>query len=172
MTDTTAAPEAPPTASRAARIGMAMLYLLGPLVAGGIGGIVTTGNIASWYRTLDRPAWTPPDWVFGPVWTTLYICIGVAGWLAARRGERGLVRLWWVQFVLNALWSPVFFGLHQVAVAAAIILGMWGAIAAFILAAQRRVGVAALLFLPYLLWVSYATALTLEVWRRNGAAPE
>lgn len=171
MQDTTV-PQAPPTASRAARIGTAALYLLGPLLAGGIGGIVTTSNIASWYQTLDRPSWTPPDWLFGPVWTALYICIGIAGWLVARRGERQLVRLWWVQFVLNALWSPVFFGLHQVAVAAMIILGMWGAIAAFVLGARRRIVVAALLFLPYLLWVSYATALTLEVWRRNGIAPD
>ena len=108
----------------------AVVYLLGPFVAGGLGAVVTTSNIAGWYRALDRPTWTPPDWVFGPVWTALYLCIGVAGWLVARRGERTLVRLWWVQFALNAIWSPVFFGLHQVAVAAVIIVAMWGAIAA------------------------------------------
>ena len=147
-------------------------YLAGPLLAGGLGGIVTSSNIASWYRELDRPSWTPPDWVFGPVWTTLYVLIGIAGWRASRSGDSRLVRLWWLQYALNAAWSPVFFGLHQVALAAAIILGMWASIAAFVLRARRRVALAAVLFLPYLLWVSYATALNLEVWRRNGGAPE
>lgn len=166
-----------PTLARAAtprRLGIirSAVYLAAPMIAGGLGGIVTTGNIATWYRTLDRPPWTPPEWVFGPVWTTLYLCIGLAGWLVARHDQPRLVRLWWVQFALNAIWSPVFFGLHQVGLAAAIILGIWASIAAFIVGARRRVGRAALLFAPYLLWVSYATALTLEVLRRNGAAPD
>lgn len=147
-------------------------YLVGPLLAGGLGSIATSSNIASWYRELDRPSWTPPDWVFGPVWTTLYVLIGIAGWRASKSGDAGLVRLWWLQYVLNAAWSPVFFGLHQVAAAAAIIVAMWASIAAFIVRARRRVVLAAILFLPYLLWVSYATALNLEVWRRNGGAPE
>lgn len=170
MPDTS--PGRPSTTSRLGSVARAAIYLLTPLVAGGLGGIVTAGNIATWYRTLDRPSWTPPDWAFGPVWTTLYICIGIAGWLVARRGESGLARLWWMQLALNAAWSPVFFGLHQVGAAAAIIVAMWGAIAAFILGARRRAAVAALLFLPYLFWVSYATALTLEILRRNGASPE
>lgn len=160
------------TPSKVRRIAWATTYLLAPTLAGGLGGVVTVGNIETWYRTLDRPLWTPPDWLFGPVWTVLYICIGIAGWLVARRGESRLMRLWWMQFALNAIWSPVFFGLHQVGLAAAIILGMWGSIVAFILGARRRVGLAALLFVPYLLWVSYATALTLEVLRRNGVAPD
>lgn len=126
-----------------------------------------------WYAGLIKPAWTPPNWVFGPVWTVLYVMIALAGWLVWRSGERGsALAAWGVALVLNASWSWLFFGRQAIGLALVDIVALWCAILVFALAARTKSPVASLLFVPYLLWVSYATALTLEVLRRNGVAPD
>jgi tryptophan-rich sensory protein len=123
-----------------------------------------------YYAGLRKPAWAPPPWLFGPVWTVLYAMIGVAAWLVARRGgsgTRGALGLWGGQLVLNAAWTPIFFGLRAPGVALAEIAVMWVAIAATTVAFFARRTVAGALMLPYLAWVSFATALNFAIWRLN-----
>jgi benzodiazapine receptor len=128
------------------------------LIGGGIGVLTLPGE---WYATLNKPFFTPPNWLFGPVWTTLYAMIGVVG---ARKWLRGgAVGLWWGQMVLNFLWSPVFFGLQMPLPALGIIAAIWGLIALFIRCEWRSDRVSALLFVPYLAWVSLATALNAAI---------
>ncbi|MBX3460047.1 MAG: tryptophan-rich sensory protein [Planctomycetes bacterium] len=121
-----------------------------------------------WYAALDKPSFNPPGWVFGPVWTALYLMMGVSAWLVWRRGNawRALA-LWLVQLALNAAWTPFFFGLHWMGVALCIIIAMWLAILATILAFRRHARAAALLLVPYLLWVSFATVLNAALWHLN-----
>jgi benzodiazapine receptor len=122
-----------------------------------------------WYAGLAKPAWTPPAWVFGPAWTVLYAMIAVAGWRVWRVTPRPRLALglWAAQLVLNALWTPLFFGLHRPGPAFAAIVLLWAAIAAFALAAVRRDRAAAALFVPYALWVGFAAALNFAIWRMN-----
>ena len=123
-----------------------------------------------YYGRLDKPAWAPPPWVFGPVWTLLYAMIGVAAWLVAKRGgadARPALGLWGVQIVLNAAWTPIFFGLRSPGVALVEIIVMWIAIAATTVAFFARRTAAGALLLPYLAWVTFATVLNFEIWRRN-----
>lgn len=123
-----------------------------------------------WYEALVKPDWTPPPWVFGPVWTVLYVMIALAGWLAWRASGLGaLVALWLLQLIFNAAWSYLMFGRNDITLALADIGAMWLAIAAFIIVAARQNKVAALLFVPYFAWVSYAAALNFEIWRLNPA---
>ncbi len=122
----------------------------------------------SWYAGLAKPSWTPPNWLFGPVWSVLYLMIAVAGWLVWESKAAPTARwLWGVQLVLNGMWSPVMFGSHNIAMALAIIVLMWLTIAAFVATTWRPVRAAALLFVPYLLWVGYATTLNFALWRLN-----
>jgi len=140
-------------------------------VVGGLGALATTPNIPTWYAGLRKPAGTPPPWVFGPVWTTLYLLMGVAAWLLyeARKqpGGRLAFGLFWVQLVLNGAWSPVFFGLHQPAWGLAIILIMDLAVIAWIAASWRVSKLAALLVMPYLGWILYASYLNYGIWSLN-----
>lgn len=124
----------------------------------------------AYYRRLRKPAWSPPPWVFGPAWTALYAMMGVAAWLVARRGGPGsgtALRLWTVQATLNAAWTPIFFGLKAPGAALVEIVATWGAIGATTVAFFRRHRLAGALLLPYLAWVTFATALNFEIWRRN-----
>ncbi|MDQ2689797.1 MAG: tryptophan-rich sensory protein [Chloroflexota bacterium] len=123
----------------------------------------------SYYRRLRKPAWSPPSALFGPVWSALYLLIGISAWLVARRGDEpsGAMRLWWTQLALNAAWTPLFFGLRSPGVALAEIVATWAAIAATVVAFFRHRPLAAALLLPYLAWVTFATALNFEIWRRN-----
>lgn len=124
-----------------------------------------------WYAALEKPPWNPPAWIFGPVWTVLYVLIAVAGhWLWLRRdqpGARAALALWTVQLVLNALWSWIFFGLHRMGLALAELGLLWLAILATILAARRVRPLAAGLLIPYLVWVSFAWFLNLTLWNLN-----
>lgn len=121
-----------------------------------------------WYAALAKPGWTPPNWLFGPVWAVLYLMIAVAGWLVWHETPSRTARwIWVVQLGLNGLWSPVMFGAHNIGAALVIILLMWCSIAAFIIASWKTSRAAALLFCPYLAWVSYATALNFVLWRLN-----
>jgi len=121
-----------------------------------------------WYASLNKPSFNPPGWVFGPVWTALYAMMGVSAWLVWRQGN-GVRPLapWLLQLGLNAAWTPVFFGLHRMDIALVIIIAMWLAILATILAFRKRSRPAALLLVPYLLWVSFATVLNAALWQLN-----
>ena len=124
-----------------------------------------------WYATLKEPSWNPPGWIFGPVWTTLYAMMAVAAWLTWRQGgwiqQRRALRLFLVQLALNALWTPVFFGLHRPGVAFAEIVLLWLAIAWTIAAFWQVHRAAAGLLVPYLAWVSFAAVLNFTLWRLN-----
>lgn len=139
--------------------------------AGGLGTLVTRGALRSWYPTLRKPAFTPPGWVFGPVWTLLYALMGGALFLTWRRRHDApapaALRLFTLQLLLNALWSVVFFGLKAPRAAFVEIVALWGAIVLTVRAVARVSGLGALLLLPYLLWVSFAAVLNLAIWRRN-----
>lgn len=119
-----------------------------------------------WYDSLNRPAWTPPSWVFGPVWTLLYLLMGIAAWrvwVTRRSGDRG-TRLTLVLFVahliLNATWTWLFFGLHMLATAAVEIVVLWAVILVLVRLFWKRDRLAGALLMPYLLWVTYATTLS------------
>ncbi len=143
-----------------------VLFVL--LVAGG-GSLIGTNNIpGEWYANLNKPAFNPPNWIFGPVWTVLYIMIGIAGWRIWRlRRTGGAMTAWWVQLGFNFLWSPVFFTLQNIGMALVIIIGMLISIIAFVVLAWRQDRAAALLFLPYLAWVSFATLLNASIFYLN-----
>jgi tryptophan-rich sensory protein len=157
----------------------AYLALLGFVAAclavGVLGGLVTIPNVAGWYRTIAKPGFTPPDWVFGPVWTTLYLGMAVAAWLVWRvpakaAGTTARTRalgLFWAQLILNCAWSFLFFGAKLLAVSAVEIVILLGLVGACAIAMGRIQKLAALLFLPYFLWVAYASALTVAIWWLN-----
>lgn len=140
--------------------------LLAVFAVGLFGAQFTPGG---WYDGLDKPAWTPPDAVFGPVWTILYVLIAIAGWRVFRRtGVSDLRVLWVVQLLLNALWSWLFFGMQQIGLALFDIVLLWLGLVGFVALSWRRAPVAGWLFVPYLLWVSYAAALNAAIWQANG----
>jgi translocator protein len=145
-------------------------WLAASFVAGGVGA-VASANASGFYGQLLQPSWAPPAWVFGPVWSALYILIGVAAWLVWRshgfRGASGALGVFVVQLLANALWTWLFFKWHLGAAALAEILVLWLLIAATALAFWRLHRLAALLLLPYLAWVSFAAALTFSLWRLN-----
>lgn len=133
------------------------------------------GSIASvrageFYQVLSRPSWAPPSGVFGPVWTVLYCCMAVAAWLVWREERKqrfAALFVYVVQLVLNALWSWLFFAWHEGRWAFVEVLVLWGFIAATLVLFWRIRKAAALLLVPYFLWVSFASCLTLAVWRLN-----
>jgi len=145
--------------------------LAASLGVGLVGGLATASSVATWYPTLDKPAWTPPDSLFGPVWTALYLMMGVAAWLVWRRAGKERARyplaLFALQLLLNAGWSLLFFGLRSPGLGLIEIALLWLAIAATLWAFARVQGWAALLLVPYLAWVSFAAALNLAIWRMN-----
>lgn len=121
-----------------------------------------------WYDTLAKPSWTPPQWVFPTVWTILYVMIAIAGWLVYRaQGVGTLLWVWVAQLALNAAWSYVMFGAHRIGGALIELVLLWLSIVTFIVLAWKPVNTAALLFLPYLVWVTTAGALNYQVWRLN-----
>lgn len=134
------------------------------------GGLLIGANTmpGDWYQSLEKPAFNPPNWVFAPVWSILYVIIGVVGartWLAHRRSMA--MRLWFAQTVFNFAWSPVFFGLKDPVSAMIIVLGLLVCVAGFIAASWRRDRTAALLFLPYLAWAAFASALNAAIVMLN-----
>jgi translocator protein len=138
------------------------VFLLLTLGTGALGSIATETGPGSWYSTLEQPAFSPPDWVFGPVWTTLYVLIGVAGWRVWRSADPGRGRallLWGVQLVLNLAWSWIFFGAQAIVPALVEIVVLWVVIVLTMLAFFRIDRLAGWLFVPYLLWVTFAAAL-------------
>jgi benzodiazapine receptor len=124
-----------------------------------------------WYAGLIKPAWNPPGWLFGPVWTLLYATMAVAAWLVWREGgwkaQRRAPCLYLVQWALNALWTPLFFGLHRSGLAFAEILALDAAVLATLIAFWRVRRLAGALLVPYALWVAFATVLNFTIWRLN-----
>ena len=142
-------------------------FVVVPFVASWLGARTTD---PSWYQALRQPAWAPPTWLFGPVWTVLYAAMGVAAWRiwVAGRGARGPLALWWVQLALNAAWSWIFFGMREMGLAFAEMVVLWVAIAATLAAFWRRDRLAGALLVPYLAWVTFAAVLNFTLWRMNG----
>ena len=136
-----------------------------------VGALLTAAGVRDWYPTLTKPAWTPPDWLFGPVWTALYLMMAVAAWLVWRRdaGEktRTALSLFAAQLVLNAAWSGLFFALRSPAAAFADIVALWCVLAATVAAFARVSAPAAAILIPYLAWLTYATALNGAIWGMN-----
>jgi len=140
--------------------------------AGGIGAIFTTPAITTWYAGLKKPAFTPPNHVFGPVWITLYLLMGIAVFLVWREGlsQDGVTvafTLFWVQLALNVLWSVVFFGRKSLLGGMVVILLLWAAILANIIVFFGVSPVAGGLLIPYIIWVTIAANLNAQVWRLN-----
>jgi tryptophan-rich sensory protein len=122
----------------------------------------------SWYFGLAKPSWTPPSWLFAPVWTILYGMIAVAGWLVWREaGVNAALVAWAAQLAFNGAWSYLMFGRHEIGFAFIDLALMWVAIVAFIVLAWPVSTLASFLFMPYLVWVSLAGALNLAIWRLN-----
>ena len=148
-----------------------LIFLLAGVAAAGIGGLFTGPGVRDWYPSLTKPWWTPPAWVFGPVWTLLYLGIAVAGFLAWRRrgfaGAKWTMLLFGVQLVFNAGWSWVFFGLRQPGWGFAEIVALWGLVLATTIALFRISRAAGWLFVPYLIWVTFAATLNFAIWRLN-----
>ena len=139
---------------------------------GGLGAFVTSSQIPDWYAGLNKPVGTPPNWVFGPVWTILYAMIGTAFALVWHRVPAGAAKrtalVWFgIQLVLNLAWTPIFFGLHEMLLALVVIVLLWGAIAITFSRFRRIQPVSAFLMVPYWMWVSYATYLNAGYWMLN-----
>ncbi len=144
------------------RIVTLIVFLI--LVLGGGTLIGTLTMPGPWYEALAKPSFNPPNWVFGPAWTILYILIAIAGWRTFHRNAGGTaMKVWVLQLVLNFLWSPVFFALHSIEGALVIVAGMLASILAFIAASWNRDRTAALLFFPYAAWVAFATTLNAAI---------
>ncbi len=151
-------------------LGLVILLAL-CLGAAAAGSAATVPRIEGWYATLAKPSWTPPNWVFGPVWTALYIAMAVAAWLVWRQkgwaGARVPLALFAVQLVLNVAWSWLFFGLKSPGLGLIEIVLLWIAIAGTLAVFWRRSVVAGLLLAPYLAWVTFAAALNYSIWQLN-----
>jgi tryptophan-rich sensory protein len=137
--------------------------------AGAVGSWATVVNVRTWYPSLVKPAWNPPSWIFAPVWTSLYVLMGVAVWRAWRSGAaaRPLVQGYFFQLGLNGLWSVLFFGFKQPGWALVDILALWLVLLWLQVGLWRTDRTAGVLWLPYLLWVSFATALNTAIVRLN-----
>jgi len=154
-----------------------LLSLLGFLgasyAAAALGSAFTFPALKTWYRRLRKPAWTPPDRVFGPVWTVLYTQMAIAAWLVRRRSPqqpaaaRPALVAWIVQLVLNVAWSAAFFGRRSPAAGLGVIVSLWLAIVTTIALSARVTRPAAALLAPYLVWTTFAAALNASIWRLN-----
>ena len=157
----------PTTSSRAA--GLAAFAAAAVVTAAS--GTLSSLGAAEQYQDLVQPSWAPPTFLFGPVWTVLYTFIAVSGWLVWRRagwsGARTALSVYAVQLVLNALWTPLFFGAGLFGVAFAEILLLWASIVLTIVLFARHSRPAAALLVPYLAWVSFAGALNFAIWQLN-----
>ncbi|MFA5108211.1 MAG: TspO/MBR family protein [Candidatus Micrarchaeia archaeon] len=143
---------------------LAILFILLSLSAGFIGSFFTFDSISTWYQTLNKPFFSPPNWVFGPVWTTLYILIGISAYLAyeSKAGSPAM-RIFGLQLILNALWSILFFGLKNPTLAFIELILLWISIAYMIKLFYKYDRLSAYLLIPYILWVTFAGVLNLSI---------
>ena len=155
----------PRTVSRSL-IGL-VAFLAAAAAAAALGGLGVAGTAIE-YNSLEQPSWAPPSWLFGPVWTVLYVMIAVSGWLVWRRtGWTTALTVYAVQLVLNAIWTPIFFGFGQYGLALIDIVLLWVLIGATIWLFSKVSRPAAALLLPYWAWVTFATALNAAIWSAN-----
>ena len=139
------------------------------LAIAGLWGWVTAASVSTWYQQLHQPSFTPPDWLFGPVWTVLYIMIGMAGGLLwqQRQASPHALTIYIVQLLLNFSWSFIFFGAQKIGWAAVDIVLLWLSIAITLWLARRASKTACWLLVPYFLWVSFAMILNITLWMLN-----
>jgi len=160
-----------PIRSRLVDIVALVLFVALCLGIGALGASVTATSVDTWYAGLVKPSFNPPDEVFGPVWTVLYVLMGVAAWRVWRSADRDTTRgpltLFALQLAINLGWTVVFFGLHKIASAVATIVVLDVAVLVTMLAFRAVDRVAALLMLPYVAWVAFATVLNVAIWRLN-----
>jgi translocator protein len=145
------------------------LFLIGTLLVAASASVFTESNIAGWYAGLVKPSFNPPNWVFAPVWTALYVLMAVAAWRAWRKAGIMSVALtlYFLQLTFNFAWSLIFFAQHQIAIALADIVVLLISVAATAISFFRADRWAGLMLLPYLAWISFATLLNYEIWRLN-----
>jgi tryptophan-rich sensory protein len=147
-----------------------IVSILIPLAVGGLGSIVTINQIPTWYAAINKPQLLPPNGIFGPVWTTLFILMGLAlylVWMSKSKNKSRAYLVFGLQLVLNLLWSVLFFGWHALGWAVVEILVLEAVIVANILEFRKVSKTSAWLLLPYPVWVAFATYLTISVWRLN-----
>lgn len=148
-----------------------ILFIILCFSAAYLGSAVTTPKIGGWYADLAKPSFNPPNWIFGPVWTVLYLSMAVASWLVWR--QRGWIdaklplSLFGIQMGLNVVWSWIFFGSENPGLAFAEILLLLAAITATMVSFWHRSKLAGMLFLPYLAWVTFAAVLNFAIWQLN-----
>ena len=149
-----------------------VISIIIPVAVGAIAGLFTRPEIDTWYQTIEKPTWQPPNWVFGPVWTLLYILMGVALYLVWRSNtpagqKRAAIILWVIQLVFNFFWSYIFFRQHQIDWALGEIIVLWFFIVLTIFSFSRISKLSAWLLVPYISWVSFATYLTYTIYQLN-----
>jgi len=149
-----------------------IVSIVASFAAGGIGSLFTFKAIPTWYQGLKKPPYTPPKWVFGPVWTTLYILMGISVFLVwqkglATNGAMLAFTLFWIQLVINALWSIIFFGMKSKGGGVITIIVLWLFILATIITSFQVSAWAGALLIPYIVWVSIASYLNIGVWLLN-----
>lgn len=149
----------------------AIVSLAAAMGVAAVGGMATASSVTTWYAGLNKPAFNPPNAVFAPVWTTLFLLMALAAWRVWRAGSgsarRSALMLYAVQLVLNLLWSVIFFGLRQPGLALAEVVLLLGAVLATARAFWRIDRAAGLIMAPYAVWVAFASVLTFEIWRLN-----
>lgn len=152
---------------------LAVKIIISCIVITGLGllsGLMTTSEIQGWYTTLNKPSWNPPNWLFGPVWTTLYIMMGIAFslvWHSSHPKRQEALAIFAVQFVLNLAWTFIFFNQHQLQLAFIEIMALWIMIVVNIIVFYRIHKTAGLLLVPYLAWVSFAAFLNFTIMQMN-----
>lgn len=147
-----------------------LISIILPQIAGGLGALVTISSVGSWYQTIEKPSFNPPSWIFGPTWTLLYIMMGVSLYLIWKSNHPFKKKALWlfgIQLFLNAIWSPVFFGLESPILGLIVIIPLWVMILVCIRAFFPIDKWASYLLIPYLLWVSFATVLNASIWYLN-----
>jgi translocator protein len=147
-----------------------------PIAVGAISGFFTVTGVQSWYQTINKPSWNPPNWIFGPVWTTLYVMMGIALYLIWKSDSSDMLKktaiiLFAVQLTLNFFWSFIFFNQEQPGWALVEIIVMWVFILVTIFAFAQVSKPAAWLLVPYISWVSFATILNYTIWKLNAPIP-
>lgn len=141
-----------------------------PQLIGGLGAFFTITSVQSWFTTLAKPNWNPPSWLFGPVWTALYVLMGIACyliWKSDHPQKKPLLKLYIVQLILNGLWSPAFFGMESPFLGLLVIVPLWVAIVLCIVQFRKVSPLASGLMVPYLFWVTFATALNAAIFSLN-----
>lgn len=149
-----------------------IVSLILPQAAGGLGAFLMGDSVSAWYTVLEKPFFNPPSFIFGPVWLILYLLMGVSAYLVWKRAKenieaRKMMNIYWAHLALNASWTPIFFGLHNIGLAFLNIVVLWALILILIIKFWKISKTASYLLMPYILWVSFATYLNYAIWTLN-----